>query len=317
MLICYLPQNTGKPLLKVDFVDFGFINKCNNFFVDLLSMNYSVMIADKPDLLFYSDTGNSELHRLYNCKKIFWTGESTEPDFSVCDYSLAPLEIDNPRHCRLPYYVVGCGCNAENLIKAPGEAEAILRQNRHGCSAVISNIGKRAQYRTSFFKKLHRHISVYSGGRGLNNIGGPIPPGGYSKHEFLCKYRFNLSFENRCVPGYTTEKIVEAMWARSIPLYWGEPNIGREFNKKSFINVQDFSSEEECFRRIVEIETDDSAYLEMLSEPFFHDNKPNDFFDLKRYADFLHHAVEENITPKCRSRKLMIFGRWRLAKRMH
>jgi hypothetical protein len=306
-----------RSVLKVDFVDFGFIDKCNNFFVNLLSNHYTVVIADKPDVLFYADSGNSHLHRLYNCKRIFWTGESTKPDFNVCDYALTPQEISHPRHCRLPYYVVGCECNAEDLIKMPGEAEATLKQNRHGCSVVISNIGRRTQYRASFLGKLQNHILVFSGGKSLNNIGGPIPPGGNSKHEFLCKHRFNLCFENKSMPGYTTEKIVEAMWARSIPIYWGEPNIGREFNTKSFINVQDFPNEKECFRRIAEIETDDDAYLEMLSVPFFHDNTPNDYFNLQRYADFLHRAVEENITPVCRSRKSWLFGRWRLAKRMH
>ena len=317
MLICYAPQSTGKPILKVDFVDFGFIQKCDNFFVNLLSKYYTVVIADKPDVLFYSDTGNSHLHRLYPCKKIFWTGESTTPNFNICDYALTPRQIEHPRHCRLPYYVVGCECNAEDLIKKPGEAEEILHQNRHGCGVVISNVGKRARYRTAFFHQLSQYLAVYSGGRGLNNIGGPIPPGGQNKHIFLKKYRFNQCFENKSLPGYTTEKITEAMWARCIPIYWGDPQIALEFNEKSFINVRNFSSAAECFAKIVEIEQNDSKYFAMLNEPYFIDNKPNEFFDEQRYADFLHNAIEEDRIPICKKKRLFQVGRWRLAKRMH
>ena len=318
MLICYLPKlKEEKPILKIDFVDFGFIDKCDNFFVTLLSKYYTVMISDRPDLLFYSDTGNSQLYKLYNCKKIFWTGESSEPDFNVCDYAITPRKIDNPRHCRLPYYVVGCECNAEDLIKKPGEAEEILRGNRHGCGVVISNVGRRARYRRTFFHELSKHISVSSGGRGLNNIGAPIPQGGQSKHSFLKNYRFNQCFENKSLPGYTTEKIAEAMWARCIPIYWGDPNIALEFNTKSFINVLGSSNEEECFARIVEIEKDDDAYFSMLKEPYFIDNKPNEFFNEDRYANFLRQAVEEDITPRCKQSENFRFGRWRLAKRMN
>jgi hypothetical protein len=317
MLICYPPKDEGKPVLKVDFVDFGFINKCNNFFVDLLSRHYTVVISDRPDILIYSDTGNSHLHRLYNCKRIFWTGESTEPDFNVCDYALTPRTISNPRHCRLPYYVIGCECDADDLIKKPGEAELILSQNRHGCGVVVSNMGKRAQYRTEFFHTLGKHISVFSGGRSWNNIGGPIAPGGNSKHEFLRKYRFNQCFENKSLPGYTTEKIVEAMWARCIPIYWGEPDIGHEFNPKSFVNLHDFPDEDSCLQHILEIENNNDLYLSILREPYFFDNLPNIYYDMNRYSDFLCHAVEEDMTPASKPSKLFFSNRWRLAKRMH
>lgn len=316
MLICYNPPDQGKPLLKVDFVDFGFIDKCNNFFVDLLSRYFTVVICDKPDILFYSDTGGSHLHRLYHCKRIFWTGESTAPDFSICDYSMTPQTLSNPRHCRLPYYVVGCECNADDIVKQPGEADAILQQQRHGCSAVISNIGKRAKYRREFFLKLRQRMPVYSGGRGFNNIGGPIPPGGQPKHEFLVKSRFNLAFENKTLPGYATEKLVEAMWARCIPIYWGDPDINQEFNPASFINVHDFASEAECLERIVEIEHDDDAYRAMLEQPYFHNNQINHWYDLDRYASFLRDAVDADIVPNAK-RRTPLRGRWRLAKRMH
>jgi len=315
MLLCQSPGESGKPVLKVDFVDFGFIDKANNFFVDLLQRHFTVAISDRPDLLFYSDTAGSHLHRLYSCKKVFWTGESTLPDFNVCDFAMTPRKIDDPRHCRLPFYVVGTECNAIDLIKAPDDAEQVLRQTRHGCGVVISNTGKKASYRNQFFHKLSNRIEVHSGGRGFNNIGGPIPSGGVAKHDFLRRFRFNMCFENLSFPGYATEKLVEAMWARCIPIYWGDPEIDVQFNPQSFINVSDFATEEAAMDRICEIENDDQSYLAMLKEPFFPDNQPNEFFDLDRYARFLRSAVESESCPVSGGRRF--FGRWRVAKAMH
>lgn len=41
-------------------------------------------------------------------------------------------------------------------------------------------------------------------------------------------YKFSIAFENAWYPGYTSEKIVTSMLAGTIPIYWGNPDIGRE-----------------------------------------------------------------------------------------
>lgn len=53
-------------------------------------------------------------------------------------------------------------------------------------------------------------------------------------------YKFSIAFENAWYPGYTSEKIVTSMLAGTIPIYWGNPDISREFNSASFINCHDF-----------------------------------------------------------------------------
>jgi len=167
MLICYPDhiQDTSKPNISVDFVDFGFINKRDNFFTRILSQRFNVSITDNPDLLFYSDTGGSHLHKLYTCKKIFWTGESTLPNFKYCDGALTPQHTNNPYHLRLPYYVIGTECDKEDLVKRNGEASQTIMEQRKGCSFVASNAGRKAKHRTNFFNKLSKHIDVYSGGK--------------------------------------------------------------------------------------------------------------------------------------------------------
>ena len=47
-----------------------------------------------------------------------------------------------------------------------------------------------------------------------------------AKIEFLRAYKFVIAFENGLSPGYNTEKLTHAMEADSMPIYWGDPEIG-------------------------------------------------------------------------------------------
>src|SRR5438309_10477229 len=89
-------------------------------------------------------------------------------------------------------------------------------------------------------------------------MGYRVPGGPWGKIEFLKRYKFNIAFENASLPGYTTEKIVEPMAARCLPIYWGNPLIHREFNPKSFLNYVDFRDEAALIERIIELDQNDA-----------------------------------------------------------
>lgn len=305
-----------KPTVRIDFSDFAGINKTDNFFTSVLSRRYRIELSDKPDLLIYSKDGH--LNRLYNCKKLFWSGETIYPDFTRCDYALTCYYIDDPRHLRLPYYVIGCECSPESLLKFPNEVDRVLHENRKFCSFVVSNGNpKRARRRIDFFHKLSEYKRIDSGGRALNNIGMQLSPGGHAKHDFIKNYKFNLCFENKETLGYTTEKLVEAAWARCVPIYWGNPLVARDFNPKSFLCLNDFASEEAFIEKIIEVDQDESQYRALLSEPFFNDNKINEFYSHERLLDFFEKVFDDQTTPVSKRRKLINTGRWRLAKMMN
>ena len=64
-----------------------------------------------------------------------------------------------------------------------------------------------------------------------------------SKKEILKKYAFNLCPENSLYPGYYTEKVPEAFLSKSLPLTWADNNINFDFNKKSFVNLLNYSKD--------------------------------------------------------------------------
>jgi hypothetical protein len=295
--------------VRLDFCDFwpGF-QKTSNFFYNLLRERFDVEICDQPDFLIYADPGQ-HVHRVHNCVKIYFSVESFQPDFRECDYAFTCRYLDDPRHMRLPYYVLTT--NAQTLLRSEEETAGIMRAKTKFCSFVVSNAKRRkTQKRVEFFHRLSRYKKVDSGGGAWNNIGRSIPAGQLHKLEFLQPYKFNIAFENASTPGYTTEKLTEAMWARCLPIYWGNPSIGKEFNTRSFLNYVDFPSEEALIEKIIELDQDDAKYMEYLRQPYFHNNQPNEFFGHKRLLDQFEKIFAAPITPVSRRRYWNQIGRW-------
>jgi hypothetical protein len=112
------------------------------------------------------------------------------------------------------------------------------------------------------------------------------------------------------VPGYTTEKIMDAMMVRSVPIYWGNPKIAEEFNPRSFLNYHDFPSEEALVEKIIELDRDDAKYMEYLRQPYFHNNQPNQFYDHQRLLDQFEKIFTTPITPVSARRYAWQLGRW-------
>ena len=250
--------------IKLKFVDFwmGF-DPCDNFLINLLKQRYNIELSESPDYLIFSVFGYTNLN-YENCIKIFYTGENLTPDFNICDYAIGFDYLSfGDRYMRLPLYVA---YGIEKLAQPKViDREKVL--NRKFCSYVVSNnIG--SPERGRFFHLLSEYKKVDSGGRWENNVGGPVP----DKLDFIKDYKFNIAFENSMYDGYTTEKIMEPMLVNSLPIYWGNRLVGRDFNPSSFINASDFSSLESVVEHIVRLDNNDDMYLSVLSEPWFNDD---------------------------------------------
>lgn len=61
------------------------------------------------------------------------------------------------------------------------------------------------------------------------------------KNAFLNKFKFTLCVENAIFPGYLTEKIFDAFYSGSVPLYYGDPLININIPEDTFINLEDFN----------------------------------------------------------------------------
>ncbi len=300
--------------IRIDFCDFwpGFC-KTDNFFWHALKKRFDVELHAQPDFLIYSNR-ESHLHRVHNCVKIYFAVESFLPRWNECDYALTCHYLDDFRHLRLPLYVLYG--SPERLIRRGEDAETLLREKIKFCSFVVSNGGKsKTQKRVDFFHRLSRYRHVDSAGRHLNNIGGPLMGGTAEKIAFLRQYKFNIAFENASTPGYTTEKLAEAMVARTLPIYWGSPRVAEEFSPRSFLNYHDYSNEDELIEKIIELDRDEKKYLKCFHQPYFHDDRPNEFYNEDRLLNFFERIFSTPIQPVSQRRPWFRIGRWIPVKR--
>jgi hypothetical protein len=97
-------------------------------------------------------------------------------------------------------------------------------------------------------------------------------------------YKFVICAENCALPGYVTEKIVSAMLAGAIPIYWGAPDVGEHFNSRSFINA----NQEGWFEKLKQVNESPEMYQEMLKEPWLSENRLNSHFE---FAEALRERV--------------------------
>jgi len=272
--------------IKILFVDFWKdFNSLDNFFINRLSIFYNVVIDSSPDYLFYSTFGYEHL-KYKNCIKIYFTGENDVPDFNFCDYAIGFQHIVfEDRYLRYPLYLLYDGYDA---LKNKHVDETMLK--RKFCNFVYSNSNYSTPQRESFFNKLSLYKKVDSGGRLLNNVGGPVK----NKLDFIKNYKFTIAFENSCLSGYTTEKLMEPMVVNSLPIYWGNPTVQTDFNPDSIINLQDYSSFDEAIEEIIHLDNDDSAYLQKLSEPWQTDEQYSKDWQ-EELTSFLCHIFDQSV----------------------
>ncbi len=78
---------------------------------------------------------------------------------------------------------------------------------------------------------------------------GPIPPD--DKIRRLRDYRFSIAYENTGnVPGYLTEKIFDCFAAAVVPIYLGDPEVGKTIPPACFIDRRNFASHEALYAHI-------------------------------------------------------------------
>ncbi|WP_226997932.1 glycosyltransferase family 10 domain-containing protein, partial [Helicobacter pylori] len=241
----------------------------------ILSQRYTITLHQNPnepsDLVFGSPIGSARKILSYqNTKRVFYTGENEVPNFNLFDYAIGFDELDfRDRYLRMPLYYDRLHHKAELVndttspyklktnslytLKKPSHHFKEKHPNlcavvndesdplkRGFASFVASN--PNAPIRNAFYDALNSIEPVTGGGSVKNTLGYNVK----NKSEFLSQYKFNLCFENTQGYGYVTEKIIDAYFSHTIPIYWGSPSVAQDFNPKSFVNVCDFNNFDEA-----------------------------------------------------------------------
>lgn len=285
-----------RPNLRLGFADT--YDNAKKFFVDVLSRRYNITRDDEnPDYLIFGDKNFGETHYRYTkAKKIFFTGENVRPNYLTYDHAITFDHENSRKHYRLPLYVLELWAIkndngvTEELHNRVFDAELEYDTKKRFTAYVQSN--PNCEPRTKFVQFLLSKNSVDCAGPHLNNTKFILPRDRMLKINFFREAKFGISFENGSYPGYVTEKLIDAYYARTIPIYWGSAMIHRDFNPKSFIDASKYNFTD-LFDHMREVASDKNKYLDILTQPAFHDNIPNEYMDLDAFLNWFNTFIYE------------------------
>ncbi len=239
-----------------------------------------------------------------NLTIVLFSGEPRNYSKYFCDILIdCKDEISmRPKNCKFIYFplfarscLIRTNFSVNTLLKSK---EKYKQQKNKFCAFLYH---RDHPHRNQF---LHQLIEEYKPvdilGRAPSNYKGPhrvksTQNDRFSKNfvdgavERYIPYKFVIAFENVDKNGYITEKIMNAMLAGAIPIFWGTNKIHEYFNSKSFIYVSSSESRSygHAIKKIKDINENDDLYSEMINEPWF----TGENLYLKNYRHLLAEAL--------------------------
>jgi hypothetical protein len=217
--------------------------------------------------LFYSIFGNS--HHTYTAgRKVFFSGEPygqrKNADFNIT------FDTNSYTNTRLPLWLCYFSNSLLDESMKRGNNTNVIPNRVKFCSFLATGPGLENN-RQVFVEKLSKYKQVDCGGRFLNNIGYNVPLGlnCSGKIEHNNNYKFAMAFESTMYPGYVTEKICDVFKSNCIPIYWGHPDIIKDFNPNSFINANNFANFDELVEYIIKVDNDEQLYKSFFKSTLF------------------------------------------------
>ncbi len=266
-----------KKQIKVKFVGFqskNYVNGIklkNTWFYKTLEKNFDIVECDDADYIVCSCFDLYEYCGM-NQIRIMYSGENYVPDYNLIDYSICSYPISfGDRNFFLPASLFGYDGERKTVETRRNCFDKSILDNKTKFANLIASYDSENNYRSKLFNALSEYKFIDSPGKFLNNCDVKVRFQDNSKIEFQKQCKFSLCIESAVNAGFNTEKIMDAFYAETIPVYYGDPEIAKIFNPKAFINVSDCNSIEEVVNKIIEIDSDDELYLKMLNEPIFNE----------------------------------------------
>lgn len=255
---------------------------------EIIRERYNIEYVDNnPDILLDAFMPKHKAPTDPKIIKIFYTSEvyfNKYPKQFLDSYDLVLGFdfIDRPNYIRLPFQYVGVRDKIRHDYDRKMKCDPASK--KHFACFLVSNGGEKktnkfdgALARTRMFHRLSLYKKVLSGGKHLNNVGGPVG----DTMEFFSQCKFTLSFENTLdYPGYVTEKPFMAWLGGTVPIYNTDPAGLVDINKKAVIYAGDFKTEEELVDYIIKVDNDDKLYCDIWNQQIV-DNPEKDYEVIK------------------------------------
>ncbi len=235
-----------------------------------------VSVSDKPDVIFTTLWSAGERRKEFgNSFVIQYLREPhTGKDWLVRwgDYFMG-FEPDSKDHFYFPHWMHDLLLYDHPTRQLFFRGEVLPPPKTDFCAIFSSH--DRHNTRTEVFDILSRYKTIDSYGRWRNNkpfdgvLVGPELHRSNCKIKTCSRYKFSFAIENCIEEYYCTEKIMESMLAKTIPLYIGDPFFHlTPFNQNRVLNVKNMSSSE-LLQTITKLDNDPELYWSIINQPMF------------------------------------------------
>lgn len=284
--------------LKITYADFWpEWETGENFIQPILEKHFNVVVVQKnPDVLFHSIFNRMADTPRYKCKKVLILAENWRPSRFDSDYSIS-FDPHSDTNFRLPLWQI-------YMLLWPELKDRLFNRKHHEsferfCSFTVSNAGN--FMRNSAFQQLSQYKRVHSYGRYMTNDPGlqKASAGRYwrdAKDEFFIKHshKFMITYENTPYKYYCTEKLMDAFLVGSIPIYWGDPKVGEDWNPEAFINLNNYNQKWNTWTDWIKyLDENESAFNKIYNAPIFTDEQKDKLINnLLEFENWLIKAVK-------------------------
>jgi Glycosyltransferase family 10 (fucosyltransferase) C-term/Fucosyltransferase, N-terminal len=174
------------------------------------------------------------------------------------------LDSDVPTTYAIPY---GTVADMLSTFRRPPPAKTEAAPLVSFISSEIDRNDRRA-----YLYELSRYIGVDSYGRFLNNRKLTADSGRQSKLDVISRYKFTIAFENARSSDYVTEKLFDAFWAGSVPIYFGAPNVEKFVpGNDCYVDAAQFAEPRDLAAHLIRLGEDEAAYRRLFDwklQPF-------------------------------------------------
>jgi len=235
----------------------------------------------------YSVFHNPNIVKKDNELIIQYSGENYYKDPSLFDINFIPTDNLNSNvivFTHAYFHILNMNLNIQKLLN-----KRIYNNSKTNfCLFAVSNGS--CKERNDMFTELSKYKRVDSCGKFMNNMKESCPGNHESQEyfDFISKYKFMICFENTSQPNYFTEKLINAYYYGSIPIYWGCSNLRDYVNMDSLLYLpKDYSENQrvELIEKIKFLDNNDDAYRKMYEQCFFKNGELPDEFNIEKIKE--------------------------------
>ena len=213
-----------------------------------------------------------------------YSGESSFKDPSVFDINFIPGD-KNKNTILFPHAYQHILYNELDIQKLLTRRTLDKNKKYKFCLFSVSNGS--CKQRNEIFTELSKYKKVDSCGSFMNNIDKQCPDNHNSSayFDFISDYKFMICFENKSIPNYLTEKLINAYYSGAIPIYWGCPEVKNYVNMDAILYLPpNYTPNQlnELISKIKQLDNDEASYKMMYERAFFKDGKLPDEFNLEK-----------------------------------